>query len=112
MEPDRYEKALSEKLKYEFREPTFKIVHDHHLETITDTRKRQIDVAIFRKGESRPFFIADAKRYKRKIGVKTVDSFLGMMIDVGVKLGLIAAPQVFPLELSRGLSPRVSSFTC
>ena len=54
-----------------------------------------MDVAVYRRGNSSPILMADAKRYRRRIDVKVVECFIGMVDDVGAGLGLLVAPRGF-----------------
>lgn len=56
-------------------------------------RKRQID--IFIKDKNGLVYIVDAKRYNTKVDVKDVESFIGMVKDVGGNYGIIVSEKGF-----------------
>jgi hypothetical protein len=72
--PTEYEKALAEKLRYEFPPPMFMVVHDVKFTVKYSGGERQIDVAVFRSGEKDPFLVAEAKLYSRTIDILHVDA--------------------------------------
>jgi hypothetical protein len=94
----RYERGLLERLRYDFPEPHYK-VHGtvagppYRVLGRFSLAWRQLDAAVYRSGESRPFLIADAKFYADRIDVKDVEAFIGQMEDVGASLGELAAPK-------------------
>jgi hypothetical protein len=54
---------------------------------------RQIDVAVYLRGESHPRFVVDAKRkLTRRATVEIVDQFVGMLDDLGVNAGALVCP--------------------
>jgi hypothetical protein len=53
-------------------------------------RSRQIDVLVERSAENFNLKIAvDSKCYKRKVNIKHVEAFLGMLEDIGLKKGVL-----------------------
>lgn len=71
--------------------------------------KRQLDAAVFRSGEDIPFLIGEAHRHGRRLHVKNVEAFLGMMDDVGAKMGIIFCPSGYsPAALRRAHSASLS----
>ena len=52
MNSSEYEKALAEKLLYEFPPPAFRVAHDVIVRGKYSGGDRQIDVAVFRDGEN------------------------------------------------------------
>jgi len=94
--PVDYEKALFEKLVYEFQPSGCRVVWDDRSVTGRYSGvKRQLDVAVYRGNEDRPFLVADAKRRTRKIDVSVIESFMGQLDDVAAKIGAIASPLGF-----------------
>lgn len=54
---------------------------------------RQIDVAVYLRGDSHPRFVVDAKRkLTRPATVGVVDQFVGMLDDLGVNGGALVCP--------------------
>ncbi len=93
IDPRGYEIALYEKLLYEFPPPGFRVERDDR--TVRGRYSlaiRQLDVAVYRRGEVRPFVVADAKYYQEALDVKDVECFIGMLDDVGAALGVLTCP--------------------
>lgn len=98
--PERYEAALLQRLREQFPAPTFEVKgtvagRQHRVAGRYSKGKkgRQLDAAVYRAGASRPFLVADAKRYAtRKIGLREVESFIGLLDDIDCKLGVMASP--------------------
>ena len=55
-------------------------------------RKRQIDILI---KDDQKTYIIDAKKFNRRIDIKIVESFIGMIKDVGADYGLIVSEKGF-----------------
>ena len=91
--PGEYEKALYEKLLYEFPRGAFHLVCDDHVVGRYSEAPRQLDVAVYRRDQSHPFLVADAKRRGRAIDVGLVDCFIGTLEDIGpdTKIGAIVS---------------------
>jgi hypothetical protein len=101
-----YEDALLQQLKHEFEPSGFKVCgtdsgKKHYQKGRFSLVRRQLDVAVYRLGENMPFLIADAKSFNKELNVKDVECFLGMMDDVGAKIGLLAAPKGFSPAATR-----------
>ena len=69
------------------------IQHNVYVKGIYSRRKRQIDVLI--KDEKGSIFVFDAKKYDKKVDVKTVESFIGMIEDVGADFGVLVSEKGF-----------------
>jgi hypothetical protein len=94
--PEEYEKALFEKLLYDFPSSHFQVIpNDRNIVGRYSGIKRQLDVAVYRKNAPAPFLVAEAKRHARKVGIRQVECFIGMLDDVGAKMGLLACPKGF-----------------
>jgi hypothetical protein len=89
MNSSEYEKALTEKLLYEFPPPAFRVIHNQIFIGKYSGGKRQIDVAVFRDGESDPFLVAEAKLHKDTIDINHVDAFITKIKDVNAKIGIM-----------------------
>lgn len=69
------------------------ILHDIYVDGLFSKRKRQIDIQVrYPNGKS---IIIDAKKYDKKIDVKKVESFIGMVKDVGSDAGIIISEKGF-----------------
>ena len=53
---------------------------------------RKFDLVIINKKEKRIEFAIECKRHIRKLDIKIIDSFFGMLEDVGVSKGIIISP--------------------
>lgn len=69
------------------------IQHNIYVVGLYSKRKRQIDIQIC--DEERNTIIIDAKRYNKKVNVKTVESFIGMVKDIGADKGIIVSEKGF-----------------
>jgi Restriction endonuclease len=104
--PEDYELALLEKLRLDFAGSAVRVfgTENGRLHTILGRYSlvpRQLDAAAYRRGASRPFLIADAKRHSTKLDVKDVEAFMGMVDDVGAEMGLLVAPMGFTKAVAR-----------
>jgi hypothetical protein len=95
IDPKEYEKALTEKLRYEFCPPLFEVVHNIRLKGRYSEILRQIDVAVRRAGEEHPFVIAEAKRHSRKVEIEYIEAFITRLYDIDIKFGIMAASSDF-----------------
>ena len=100
MKPSRYEDALLQHLRYEFPDHLFTVAgteggRQHRIPGRYSRVHRQVDVAVYRRDRTSPILMADAKRYRKRIDVKAVECFMGMVEDVGADIGLLAAPSGF-----------------
>lgn len=95
-----FERGLLELLRYEHAPHGLRVegttdAGQHRVVGRHSDTPRQLDVAIYRSAEDRPYFIADAKQHDRPLDVAAVDAFAGLMDDVGATVGLLAAPHGF-----------------
>ncbi len=93
-----YQEALFEKLVSEFPEPEFRVVAEPDDETRRQGRFSQIprkaDIIVFRNSASpEPYLVAEAKRHGRRLDVKHIEAFMGMLQDLDIHWGIIASPQ-------------------
>lgn len=65
------------------------IIFDTHIKGRYSKRKRQVD--IFVKGFNGHNLAIDAKRYNKRVDVKTVESFISMTKDIGADLGILVS---------------------
>ena len=69
------------------------IQYNVHVKGLYSKRMRQIDV--FVEDKKGVIYIFDAKKYNTKIDVKDVESFIGMIKDVGADYGVIVSEKGF-----------------
>jgi len=104
-----YEYALLQKLRHEFQPYGFRVYgtekgKKHYRRGRFSLVKRQLDAAVYRLGEDTPLLVADAKSFNRELDVKDVECFIGMMEDVGARIGLLMAPEGFTAAATRRAS--------
>ncbi len=63
------------------------VVQNTYIKGLFSKRERQIDVLV--KNFQKKTLIVDAKHYKKKVDIKTVEYFIGMLKDVNVDYGII-----------------------
>lgn len=91
MEWQDYEKIVMEECHRVFRDAD--ISHNVHIKGLYSKRMRQIDVLI--QTDKGTVYVVDAKKYRIKVDVKTVESFIGMVKDVGGNYGIIVSEKGF-----------------
>lgn len=69
------------------------ISYNVYIKGLYSKRMRQIDIMI--KDDRNTIYIIDAKKYNVKIDVKSVESFIGMIKDVGANYGIIVSEKGF-----------------
>lgn len=89
MNSKEYEKALAEKLLYEFPPPMFRVVHDIDFIGEYSGGERQIDVAVFRTDEKDPFLVAEAKLYSNTVDILHIDAFITKIREVNAQIGIM-----------------------
>jgi len=89
MKSIEYEKALFEKLLYEFRSPFFQVIHNSRIRGKHSKGSRQIDVAVFRAGVKTPFLVAEAKNHDRKLEIEYIEAFVTKLKDVQAQIGIM-----------------------
>ena len=82
-----YEKIVLEECHRVFCNSTIK--YNVHIKGIYSKRIRQIDVLI--QTSSGAIYVIDTKKYSLKVDVKAVESFIGMVKDVGANYGIIVS---------------------
>lgn len=103
-----YERAMFNELYYVFRSPEFLVVPDvRTIRGLLSSTRRQVDVAVYRNNIKLPVLAVECKRYNRPLNIKDIESFLGMMSDLGVRQGVLVAP----LGFSRSAEHRAAETT-
>ena len=69
------------------------IQYNIYVDGLFSKRKRQID--IFIKDDNGIVYIIDAKKYNTKVDIKDVESFIGMVKDVGGNYGILVSENGF-----------------
>lgn len=96
MEFDKFERAFYNKLVYQFPLPYFIVTHNDVEKGIFSKCNRQLDVTVRLNIEKRPIkILVDTKNWVSKIGLKTVENFIGMVEDVNPKIGILVSPLGF-----------------
>jgi len=84
----KYEKEILELIKEQY--PAAPIRHNVKLDGVYSKTKRQVDIIIEERIAGHNIRIVfDAKHYSKRVNVKTVESFIGMLSDLGAHKGLI-----------------------
>ncbi len=91
MEWQDYEKIVLEECRRVFRNAD--IIYNVHIKGLYSKRMRQIDVLV--QTDKGTVYVVDAKKYGIKVDVKTVESFIGMVKDVGGNYGIIVSEKGF-----------------
>ncbi|MBR5989077.1 MAG: restriction endonuclease [Prevotella sp.] len=91
MEWQKYEKEVLEECCRVFRNSD--ISYNVHIKGVYSERMRQIDVFI--KTRDGKVYVIDAKMYAKKVDIKSVESFVGMIKDVGANYGIIVSEKGF-----------------
>lgn len=92
----QYERALFIDLYYRYRPPAWRVQPDlRTLRGLLSRTHRQVDVAVFAARGARPEIAVEWRLYGRRLNVKDVEGFLGMLEDVGAKRGVLVAPLGF-----------------
>lgn len=86
-----YEKIVLEECRRVFLNSD--IAYNKHIKGLYSGRMRQID--IFVKTNIGIKYVIDAKKYATKVDVKDVESFIGMVKDVGADYGIIVSEKGF-----------------
>lgn len=93
MDAKRYERAIVELFFRQYPPPLFRVEpsteSDHYVNGRHSGAKRQVDVAVYRGESEGPFLMVDAKRRAAKLDVNDVESFIGMVDDVGASIGVL-----------------------
>lgn len=86
-----YERVVAKFISEEYSSDEWTVIPNAHITGYISKRKRQIDVLIDYRFEHdlQRRIIVDAKERKRPIDVKEVESFEGMMKDVGAQRGFL-----------------------
>jgi len=109
IKPDEYEKALSEKLLYEFPPIAFRVIWNVKVVGRYSKAPRQLDVAVYRENQSHPFLVAEAKRWgeSSSIHVGLIDCFIGKLDDIGpdTRIGVFVSLR----EPSKGAKRRAAA---
>ncbi|WP_161607115.1 restriction endonuclease [Myxococcus xanthus] len=96
---ERYEQVIVEKFRRDYPGPHFRVEpsgdQKHKIMGYKSGKPRQVDVAVFRRGMCEPFLVVDAKCWKSALDVKDIESFIGLVSDVGAEAGVLVASSGF-----------------
>lgn len=85
---EKYETEIFDKLNKEF--PDGEILKNQKIIGTFSKRSRQIDILVKAKLIGKNIFgVIDCKKFSKKIDVKTVESFIGFLEDIGANLGVL-----------------------
>ncbi len=87
----KYEEAVFEECKFIYH--GCEVMRNIHIQGVYSGRQRQVDILVqYKNGDK---LIVDAKQYNKKVDIKTVESFIGMVKDCGGKYGLLISEKGF-----------------
>ena len=76
--------------------PKADVIHNAKLPGRQSKTQRQIDVLVRQKvGQFEMLIILDCKDYARRVDVKGVEAFYGLISDVGAQRGALVCPKGF-----------------
>ncbi|MCP3165154.1 restriction endonuclease [Myxococcus qinghaiensis] len=88
-----------EKFLREFPPPHFRVEpsaeDDYYFIGRHSGEGRQLDVAVFRRGEGAPFLVVDAKHWRKPLDIVDVESFISFLDDVGAQIGVLVTSSRF-----------------
>ncbi len=111
---EKYERAMFNELYYVYRPPHFIVLPDFK-EVIGQFSKvnRQIDVVVFEQEDKiNPFLAVECKHYNRKLDVKDIETWIGMVDDIGAKESILVCPEGFTKgAISRAKAANIITYT-
>src|SRR5690606_17309948 len=103
---EKYEGEIFDKLQMEF--PDGEILKNQKIRGIFSKRSRQIDILVKGKLIGKEIFgVIDCKKFSKKIDVKTVESFIGFLEDVGANLGIMVTNSGY----TKSAKSRITNYT-
>jgi hypothetical protein len=102
--PTEYELAVLERFRTYWPRPHFVVKHNVKLLGSKTKSRRQIDIAVFEVGKSKPFLIGEAKRYSRRIDAGKAGSTIALVQDVGGIPAVMVATSGFSLAAENHLA--------
>jgi hypothetical protein len=102
--PTEYEKAVLERFRTLFPPPRFDVKHNIKILGKKSRKRRQIDIGVFKVGESKPFLIAEAKRHRRVIDIGKAGATIALRQDVGNIPTVIVAASRFSIAAANHLA--------
>ena len=92
-----YEDAVFEECERVFHFKEAEITKNTQIVGHISGSKRQIDVLVRLLKEGKPYcaIVVECKHYAQKINIKTVDSFVGFLKDVGAQRGILISDKGF-----------------
>jgi hypothetical protein len=99
-QPQAYEFAVLEKLRLDFAPVAVRVEgtegpRKHYVMGRYSKVRRQLDAAVYDLDQATPSLVVDAKRFARRVHVKDVEAFIGLVDDVGAHVGALVAPMGF-----------------
>jgi hypothetical protein len=88
-----FEDGIYNILYYQYRWPEYEVRRNiRSLRGRYSRVLRQIDVGVYRlKQPDRPYIAVECKFYKRKLHVKDVEAYIGMLDDIGAEEGILVS---------------------
>jgi hypothetical protein len=92
-----FEDGIYNILYYQYRQPEYEV--RRNIRTLRGRYSgvlRQIDIGVYKlKHPDRPYIVVECKFYKRKLHVKDVDAYIGMLDDIGAEEGILVSLKGF-----------------
>jgi hypothetical protein len=104
MTPKEYERAVLERFRLELPSPAYEIRHNVRLPGTKTRQTRQIDVAVYLSGETRPCFLIEAKKRGRSIDAGIAGSTIAMVQDIGGIPAIMVATSGFSIAAKNHLA--------
>jgi len=103
---EKYEVQIFDKLRAEF--PGGEILKNQKIRGTFSKRSRQIDILVKGKLIGKEIFgVIDCKKFSKKINVKTIESFIGFLEDVGANLGVM----ITNIGYTKSAKNRITNYT-
>lgn len=103
---EEYEDQIFDKLNSEF--PDSDIRKNQKIKGIFSKRSRQVDILVRATAIGKNLkIVVDCKKFSKKVNVKTVESFIGFLEDVGAHLGILITNEGY----TKSAHNRVENYT-
>nr|WP_293859689.1 hypothetical protein [Sphingomonas sp. SCN 67-18] len=83
LSPRAYEEAVVERFRTLFPRPAFDVRHDIKMPGQASGARRQVDVAIYETGGSKPILLVEVKRHARAVDLVSSGATIALVRDIG-----------------------------
>lgn len=102
--PAEYEEAVLQQFRILYPVPEFDVRRDIQFPGRYSKSPRQIDVMVYRRGESAPILMIEAKRHSRKVDLTRAGMTIGLVRDVGTVPAVMVSASGFSRAAERQLA--------